>query len=812
MFEKFTDQARSVVIHAQEEAKNFNHTFIGTEHLLLGLLYDENSNAYVALKNQHVELSKLREVIITIVGKGTSNGSDYKPFSPRAKQALDLALSEANKTGAANIGIDHIMLGIITEGEGTGIQALNQMDIDIDQIRQDILTANPALQEGELVTTVEKQKLPKGSILGLIGTDLTQMAKKGDLDPVVDRQNEIERVIQVLTRRTKNNPVLLGDPGVGKTAVVEGLAIAIAQGDVPQNLKDKKLYNIDLGQLVAGTRFRGDFEERIKKLTNELKERKDIIIFIDEIHTLVGAGGAEGSLDASNILKPMMARGQIQLIGATTIDEYRKYVERDAALERRLQPIDVDEPNVEQTVKILQGLKHNYEAYHNVTITEEAIQAAAVLSDRYISDRFMPDKAIDLMDEAAARLRIKQNVLPPELKKAYQELEKLELEKTKTIQSQQYEETARIRDQIEILQKTIQKLNQKFDTDKDKSHLIVDQDMIAEVLSMATGIPTPKISETEGQRLLEMEKVLHNRVIGQDEAIDALARSIRRTRAGLKDPKRPNGSFIFAGPTGVGKTELAKALAEFMFGSEDSLIRIDMSEFKDQYTVSRLIGTTPGFVGYGEGGQLTNQVRRKPYSVVLLDEIEKAHPDIFNILLQVLDDGRLTDGQGRVVDFKNTIIIMTTNLGSRRITQSHSTGFALDDDAELSYERMKGTVNNELKTHFRPEFINRLDDVIIFRQLEKEQVQEIADLLIRDLEKRLDEKHIKISVTPRARHLVAEKGFDRSMGARPLKRVVQHEIEDVIAEKILFKDLLPGQTITIDTDKPEKELELEVSS
>ena len=740
MFERFTDRARRVVVLAQEEARMLNHNYIGTEHILLGLIHEGEGVAAKALESLSISLDGVREQVQEIIGQGQQAPSGHIPFTPRAKKVLELSLREALQLGHNYIGTEHILLGLIREGEGVAAQVLVKLGADLNRVRQQVIQLLSGYQGKETtgagVGPGQPEGTPAGSVvLDQFGRNLTQAARENKLDPVIGREQEMERVMQVLSRRTKNNPVLIGEPGVGKTAVVEGLAQAIVRGDVPETIKDKQLYTLDLGSLVAGSRYRGDFEERLKKVLKEIRTRGDIILFIDEIHTLVGAGAAEGAIDAASILKPMLARGELQTIGATTLDEYRKHIEKDAALERRFQPIQVKEPSVAHAIEILKGLRDRYEAHHRVTITDGALASAASLAERYISDRFLPDKAIDLIDEAGARLRIRRMTAPPELKAMDERIAKLKMEKESAIDAQDFEGAASLRDKEQkmIAERAEKERHWKSGGMDDISE--VDEDLIAEVLANSTGIPVFKLTEEESSRLLKMEDELHKRVVGQDEAIKALSQAIRRTRAGLKDPKRPGGSFIFAGPTGVGKTELAKALAEFLFGEEDALITLDMSEYSEKHTVSRLFGAPPGYVGYEEGGQLTEKVRRRPFSVVLFDEVEKAHADLFNSLLQILEDGRLTDSQGRVVDFKNTVIIMTTNLGTRDISKSVATGFQSGTDTQTGYNRMRARVTEELKQHFRPEFLNRVDDVVVFPQLTQDEIIEIVDLFVNRLEK-----------------------------------------------------------------------------
>ncbi|BCJ65995.1 ATP-dependent Clp protease ATP-binding subunit ClpC [Polymorphospora rubra] len=781
-----------------------NHNYIGTEHILLGLIHEGEGVAAKALESLGISLEGVRQQVEEIIGQGQQAPSGHIPFTPRAKKVLELSLREALQLGHNYIGTEHILLGLIREGEGVAAQVLVKLGADLNRVRQQVIQLLSGYQGGKepaAAGATTGEAAPSTSlVLDQFGRNLTQAAREGKLDPVIEREKEIERVMQVLSRRTKNNPVLIGEPGVGKTAVVEGLAQKIIKGEVPETLKDKQLYTLDLGALVAGSRYRGDFEERLKKVLKEIRTRGDIILFIDEIHTLVGAGAAEGAIDAASILKPMLARGELQTIGATTLDEYRKYVEKDAALERRFQPIQVGEPSLAHTIEILKGLRDRYEAHHRVTITDAALVAAATLADRYISDRFLPDKAIDLIDEAGARMRIRRMTAPPDLRDFDERIAQVRRDKESAIDAQDFERAAQLRD------KEKQLLGQKAQREKEwKAGDLdvvseVDDEQIAEVLANWTGIPVYKLTEEETSRLLRMEAELHKRVIGQEDAVKAVSKAIRRTRAGLKDPKRPSGSFIFAGPSGVGKTELSKALAEFLFGSEDALIQLDMSEFHDRYTVSRLVGAPPGYVGYDEGGQLTEKVRRRPFSVVLFDEIEKAHPDVFNTLLQILEDGRLTDGQGRIVDFKNTVIILTTNLGTRDVAKAVSLGFQASEDSESNYERMKTKVNDELKQHFRPEFLNRIDDTIVFHQLRQTEILSIVDIMIGRIETQLRNKDMSMELTDDAKKYLAKKGFDPVLGARPLRRTIQRDIEDNLSERILFNELKPGQIVVIDCE------------
>ena len=801
MFERFTDRARRVVVLAQDEARALNHNYIGTEHLLLGLIHEGEGVAAKALESMDVTLDKARAQVVEIIGEGQSAPSGHIPFTPRAKKVLELSLREALQLSHNYIGTEHILLGLLREGEGVAVQALGNLDVDLAALRQAVMQLLSGYDAKETVgsgASALKEGTPSGSaILDQFGRNLTQAAREGKLDPVIGRSKEMERVMQILSRRTKNNPVLIGEPGVGKTAVVEGLSQAIVHGDVPETLRDKQLYSLDMGSLVAGSRYRGDFEERLKKVLKEVRTRGDIILFIDEIHTLVSAGAAEGAVDAASILKPMLARGELQTIGATTLEEYRK-IEKDAALERRFQPVQVDQPTIEQAIQILKGLRDRYESFHRVIITDEAIEAAVKFSDRYINDRYLPDKAIDLVDEAGARLRIRRMTAPPELREIDERIAEVKREKESAIDAQDFARAAALRDDERRLGSERAAKEQAWKNGDLDQVAEVDENLIAEVLAMSTGIPVVKLTEAESTKLLNMEAELHKRIVGQNKAIEALSKSIRRTRAGLKDPKRPGGSFIFAGPTGVGKTELAKALAEFLFDDEDALIQLDMSEFAEKHTVSRLFGAPPGYVGYDEGGQLTEKVRRRPFSVVLFDEVEKAHPDIFNSLLQILEDGHLSDAQGRVVDFKNTVIIMTTNLGSKDIGKSVATGFQSTESGTMDYEEMKAHVNRELKQHFRPEFLNRVDDLIVFPQLSKPEVRQIVDLMIARLDKRLVEQNLSIELTDAAKELLADRGFDPVLGARPLRRAVQRDIEDALSEKILFGEIATGSHILVD--------------
>jgi ATP-dependent Clp protease ATP-binding subunit ClpC len=806
MFERFTDRARRVVVLAQEEARMLNHNYIGTEHILLGLIHEGEGVAAKSLESLGISLEGVRSQVNEIIGQGQqAPSSGHIPFTPRAKKVLELSLREALQLGHNYIGTEHILLGLIREGEGVAAQVLVKLGAELTRVRQQVIQLLSGYQGKEAAEAGtggrggESGSPSTSLVLDQFGRNLTAAAMEGKLDPVIGREKEIERVMQVLSRRTKNNPVLIGEPGVGKTAVVEGLAQAIVHGEVPETLKDKQLYTLDLGSLVAGSRYRGDFEERLKKVLKEIDTRADIILFIDELHTLVGAGAAEGAIDAASILKPKLARGELQTIGATTLDDYRKYVEKDAALERRFQPVQVGEPTVEHTIEILKGLRDRYEAHHRVSITDSAIVAAATLADRYINDRFLPDKAIDLIDEAGARMRIRRMTAPPDLREFDEKIAEARREKESAIDAQDFEKAASLRDREKQL------VAQRADREKQwRSGDLdvvaeVDDNEIAEVLGNWTGIPVVKLTEAETTRLLRMEDEIHKRIIGQEDAVKAVSKAIRRTRAGLKDPKRPSGSFIFAGPSGVGKTELSKALANFLFGDDDALIQIDMGEFHDRFTASRLFGAPPGYVGYEEGGQLTEKVRRKPFSVVLFDEIEKAHQEIYNSLLQVLEDGRMTDGQGRTVDFKNTVLIFTSNLGTADISKPVGLGFT-QGGGENDYERMKQKVNDELKKHFRPEFLNRIDEVIVFHQLTPDEIVRMVDLMVGRVEGQLKSKDMVLELSDKAKALLAKRGFDPVLGARPLRRTIQREIEDQLSEKILFDEVGPGQIVTVDVD------------
>jgi ATP-dependent Clp protease ATP-binding subunit ClpC len=806
MFERFTERARQVVVLAQEEARTLKHNYIGTEHILLGLLREEEGLAARVLESLDITVERVRAQVVRIVGSGEEVTSGQIPFTPRAKKVLELALREALSLGHNYIGTEHILLGLVRENEGVAARILLDFDADSEKIRNEVIRMlsgpggrrqGQASGAGSGPGPGEGKKSSK--LLDQFGRNLTKLAADGKLDPVVGRETEIERIMQILSRRTKNNPVLIGEPGVGKTAVVEGLAQRITNADVPELLKNKQIYTLDLAALVAGSKYRGEFEERLKKVMKEITQRGDIILFIDELHNLVGAGAAEGAIDAASILKPALARGELQTIGATTLDEYRKYLERDSALERRFQQIRVEEPTIEQTVEILKGLRDRYEQHHKVQITDEALQAAADLAYRYISDRFLPDKAIDLIDEAASRMRIKSMTSPPANREFEEELETVRREKEQAIEDQEFEKAAALRDQERKLVGRKRELEEEWESGESIERPAIGEEEIADIVSMWTGIPVFKLTEAETQKLMRMEDELHKRVIGQHPAIEVISKAIRRSRAGLKDPKRPTGSFIFLGPSGVGKTELARTLAEFLFGDDDAMIRIDMSEYMEKHAVSRLVGSPPGYIGYDEGGQLTEAVRRKPYSVLLLDEIEKAHPDVFNILLQILEDGRLTDAQGRTVDFRHAIVIMTSNIGAAEIARNTPLGFAVsDDETGITYEDMKNRIMGELKKVFRPEFLNRIDDVIVFHKLQKEEIRQIVELLLLRIRASMAERELQLELSEPAKDLLVEKGWDPAMGARPLRRAIQRYIEDPLADFVLREQLVPGATVVVD--------------
>ncbi|NLT19720.1 MAG: ATP-dependent Clp protease ATP-binding subunit [Syntrophomonadaceae bacterium] len=820
MFRRFTQRARNAIMHAQEEARQLNHAAIGTEHILLGLLGEGEGIGARALLSLGIDLDKVREEIIQVMGtnEGQMEEADGDlPITPRAKKVINLAYDEARLQGVNYVGTEHILLALLREEEGVAGQVLLAMNVKLDDLRQQVMNllggepqtgnSQPAYQEINPGTTMPNpgKRKPKSKTPTLDGfsRDLTQDAIEGRLDPVIGRNEEIQRVVQVLSRRTKNNPVLIGDPGVGKTAIVEGLAQRIVENQVPETLSNKRVVALDLSAMVAGTKYRGEFEDRLTKIVNEIRTAGDVIIFIDELHTIVGAGAAEGAIDAANILKPSLARGEFQCVGATTLDEYRKHIEKDAALERRFQPIVVDEPTLEESVAILKGLRDRYEAHHAVKITDEAIEAAVHLASRYISDRFLPDKAIDLIDEASSRVRLANYVLPDELKEMSQRLEAIINEKEEAINAQEYEQAANLRDAEQKLRDEIDNQRKEWINKRSLEVGLVTEEEIAVIVSSWTGVPVSKLAEEESQRLINLEEILHQRVIGQDEAVKAVSRAVRRARAGLKNPKRPIGSFVFLGPTGVGKTELARALAEAMFGNEDAIIRLDMSEYMEKHSVARMVGSPPGYVGYDEGGQLTDKVRRKPYSVILMDEIEKAHPDVFNILLQVLEDGRLTDGQGRTVDFRNTVVIMTSNVGAESIRASKKVGFTSEHGSEADYNKMKDQMLDQMKRTFRPEFLNRVDETIVFQSLEEEELKQIVDLLLVDLQKRIEENGFTVEVTDETRALILKKGYDPVFGARPLKRAIQNLVEDRVSEEILQRTVQPGDKIVIDAHDDE---------
>ncbi len=807
MFERFTERARQVVVLAQEEARTLKHNYIGTEHILLGLLREEEGLAARVLESLDITVERVRAQVVRIVGSGEEVTSGQIPFTPRAKKVLELALREALSLGHNYIGTEHILLGLVRENEGVAARILLDFDADSEKIRNEVirmLSGPGGRRQGAAAGAGSGAGPGEGGkksskLLDQFGRNLTKLAAEGKLDPVVGRETEIERIMQILSRRTKNNPVLIGEPGVGKTAVVEGLAQRITNSDVPELLKNKQIYTLDLAALVAGSKYRGEFEERLKKVMKEITQRGDIILFIDELHNLVGAGAAEGAIDAASILKPALARGELQTIGATTLDEYRKYLERDSALERRFQQIRVEEPTVDQTVEILKGLRDRYEQHHKVQITDEALQAAADLAYRYISDRFLPDKAIDLIDEAASRMRIKSMTSPPANREFEEEIESTRREKEQAIENQEFEKAAALRDEERKLAGKKRELEEEWESGESVERPAIGEEEIADIVSMWTGIPVFKLTEAETQKLMRMEDELHKRVIGQHPAIEVISKAIRRSRAGLKDPKRPTGSFIFLGPSGVGKTELARTLAEFLFGDDEAMIRIDMSEYMEKHAVSRLVGSPPGYIGYDEGGQLTEAVRRKPYSVLLLDEIEKAHPDVFNILLQILEDGRLTDAQGRTVDFRHAIVIMTSNIGASEIARNTPLGFAVsDDETGITYDDMKNRIMGELKKVFRPEFLNRIDDVIVFHKLQKEEIRQIVELLLVRIRESMAERELQLELTDPAKDLLVDKGWDPAMGARPLRRAIQRYIEDPLADFVLREQLMPGATVVVD--------------
>jgi ATP-dependent Clp protease ATP-binding subunit ClpC len=809
-FDKFTDRARKVLTLAQDEAQRFNHNYIGTEHLLLGLVREGEGVAARVLENMNVELAKVRTAVEFIIGRGDRPVVGEVGLTPRAKRVIELAIDEARRLGHNYIGTEHLLLGLVREGEGIAAGVLESLGVNLDKVRHEVIRV--LSQSSSTGPAQETKRASKTPTVDALGINLTEAARADKLDPVIGREKEIERVIQILGRKTKNNPALIGEPGVGKTAIAEGLAHRIVAGDVPDILLNKRVLTLDIGSLVAGTKYRGEFEERLKKIIEELRNTNDAVLFIDELHTLVGAGAAEGAIDAANILKPPLARGELQCIGATTLDEYRKYIERDAALERRFQPVMVEEPTLEQTIDILMGVRERYEQHHKVTISDEAVKAAADLSSRYITDRHLPDKAIDLIDEAASRVRLRHASAPPALRQAQKDLDKITKEKDAAINNQEYEQAAALREAEATAREATEGLRTEWQNSISGDQPTVTEEEIAQVVAMWTGIPVTRIAQEESERLLHMEDALHQRVIGQQEAIEIVSKAVRRARAGLKDPKRPIGSFIFLGPTGVGKTELAKALSEFMFGSEDALIKIDMSEFMERHNVSRLVGAPPGYVGFDEGGQLTEAVRRKSYAVVLLDEVEKAHPEVFNILLQILEDGQLTDAKGRRVDFRNCIIIMTSNLGAKSLQTNSSLGFRPQGDtvearAESSYELMKEKVAAELKNNFRPEFLNRIDATVVFRSLTVEEITMIVDLMLNRVRDQLRAQQMSLEVTQAAKDHIIKLGYDVAYGARPLRRVIQNMVEDVLAEHLLLGKYEPGTTIVVDRD-PEAGLDI----
>ncbi len=801
MFGRFTEKAQKVILLSQEEAKRMKHNYVGTEHLLLGLIVEKDGVAGRVLSEAGMDIDTTRAEIEKAVGKG-EHDSDILGFTPRTKRIFELGFVEARKLGHNYVSTEHLLLGLLAEGEGVAAAIIKKMGVNSDELRQAIVgktrDSNPkAKQRGP----ASKEESPN---LEQYGINLNKLAEDDKIDPIIGRSKEIERVIQVLSRRTKNNPVLIGEPGVGKTAIAEGLAQMIVEGTAPDIIKDKRVITLDLPGMLAGAKYRGEFEERLKSVMQEIKDAGDVILFIDELHTIVGAGAAEGAIDASNILKPVLARGELQIVGATTIEEYRKYIEKDSALERRLQPIMVEEPSVEDTKKILKGLRDKYEAHHRVKITDEAIDAAAELSYRYIADRFLPDKAIDLIDEAASMIRVRSYVAPEELKDLEEKLEELAQEKEEAINTQDYEKAARVRDQEKKIKEELMDNKTKWEKEKQTSNMIVEYEEIAKIVSSWTGVPVTKMTSEESERLLNLEDILHKKVVGQGQAVNAISRAVRRSRVGLKDPNKPVGSFVFVGPTGVGKTYLAKSLAEALFGEEDAMIRIDMSEYMEKHSVSKLIGSPPGYVGHDDGGQLTEAVRKKPYSVILFDEIEKAHPDTFNMLLQILDDGRLTDSQGRTVDFKNTVIIMTSNVGATSIRKQNVLGFSTgEDEGKEEYEKMKETITEELKQTFRPEFLNRLDEVIVFHSLEEKHIGEIVQIMVNDLEKRLLDIDIEIRVSEEARQFIGKKGFDPVYGARPLERTIRKVIEDQLAEEILKGNISKDDIVNIDLEEDE---------
>ncbi len=799
MFGRFTERAQQVLVLAQEEAKRLNHNFIGTEHLLLGLVREGSGIASRVLQNMAVDLNRVRQEVERITPKGDKIIQQGISYTPRAKRVVELAIEESQNLGHNYVGTEHLMLGLVREGEGIAAQVLSNLGIDLKRARKEVIQLLGGEEASGKAPEGEKAGGPQTPTVDSFGRDLTKMAKDGKLDPVVGREKEIERVVQILSRRTKNNPCLIGEPGVGKTAIAEGLAYHIIEGKVPEILRGKRVVTIELAAVVAGTKYRGEFEERLRKLMNELRQAGNVLVFIDELHTLIGAGAAEGAIDASNILKPALARGELQCIGATTMDEYRKHIEKDPALERRFQPIKVGEPSQEESIEILKGLRDRYEAHHKVKITDEALEAAVKLGDRYISDRYLPDKAIDLIDEAASRVRIRNYTAPPDLKEVEDKLNNLRTEKEASVRNQEFEKAAKLRDDEHKLKEELDEQKKEWEKQVGASDLslVTDED-VAYIVSSWTGVPVKRLAEEESARLMKLEETLHRRVIGQDEAVCSVSKAVRRARAGLKDPKRPIGSFIFLGPTGVGKTELGRALAEALFGDENAIIRLDMSEYMEKHATARLIGAPPGYIGYEEGGQLTAKVRRSPYSVILLDEIEKAHPDVFNILLQILEDGRLTDGKGRTVDFRNTVIIMTSNVGATFLKKS-TVGFGASSE-DNDYEGMKDRIMDELKKTFRPEFLNRVDDQIVFHALSEEHIRQIVDLMLDELNRRIEEYSLHLEVTDDVKGLLLKEGFDPSYGARPLRRVIQRRLEDGISEELLQGKIGPGDTVEVTTE------------
>lgn len=815
MFRRFTQRARNAVIYAQEEARQLNHPAIGTEHILLGLLKEGEGVGARALLNMGVDLDRVRSEVTRVIGQGHSEAEPADgdlPVTPRAKKVFNLAFDEARLQGVNYVGTEHLLLALLREEEGVAGQVLTEMGVKLDQLRQQVMTLlggdpqnphagvyqDPSVNIPPPQGNSKRKAKSKTPTLDAFSRDLTQDATEGRLDPVIGRNKEIERVVQILSRRTKNNPVLIGDPGVGKTAIVEGLAQRIVENQVPEILGNKRVVALDISAMVAGTKYRGEFEDRLTKIVAEIKTAGDVVVFIDELHTIVGAGAAEGAIDAANILKPSLARGEFQCVGATTLDEYRKHIEKDAALERRFQPIMVDEPTLEESIEILKGLRDRYEAHHAVKIGDDAIEAAVQLSFRYISDRYLPDKAIDLIDEASSRVRLANYVVPDDIKEWENRLQELIKEKEEAINAQEYEKAAQMRDEEQKLKEQIESERKEWANKRSLEMGTVGEEDIAAIVSSWTGIPVSKLAEEESERLVHLEEILHKRVVGQEEAVKAVARAVRRARAGLKNPKRPIGSFVFLGPTGVGKTELARALAEAMFGSEDAVIRLDMSEYMEKHAVARMIGSPPGYVGYDEGGQLTEKIRRKPYSVILLDEIEKAHPDVFNILLQVLEDGRLTDGQGRTVDFRNAVVIMTSNVGAETVRNAKVVGFTSGADSEADYEKMKERMLEQMKHTFRPEFLNRIDETIVFQSLTESELKEIVDLLMEELKTRVTENGFSLQVSDNAKGLILKKGYDPAFGARPLKRAIQRLVEDTVSEEILKRTVMPGDTIMVD--------------